>query len=184
MADIPTSEPLSVYAGDTVRWTRSFTDYPANDGWTLTYSFTSSSSRFTVDAVADAALHLVNVAAATTASWRAGDYTWRAQAKKGAEAFTVGTGRMRVQGTASASTSDRRTFARATLDAVETYMRDPANMAAAEYEIAGRRLKRYELADLLALRDRMRAEVAREEAAERLEAGLPDGRRVFVRWGA
>jgi len=37
--------------------------------------------------------------------------------------------------------------------------------------------------DLLALRDKYRAEVLREDAAAAVAAGLPDRRRVFVRFG-
>ena len=38
-ADIPTKEPLTIRAGDTIEWTKSIDDYKASDGWTLKYSF-------------------------------------------------------------------------------------------------------------------------------------------------
>jgi hypothetical protein len=37
-AEIPTCEPTSIVAGDTVKWTRSLSDYSAADGWSLTYA--------------------------------------------------------------------------------------------------------------------------------------------------
>ncbi len=38
-ATIPTKEPLTIRAGDTIKWTKSLDDYKASDGWTLSYSF-------------------------------------------------------------------------------------------------------------------------------------------------
>ena len=38
-ADIPTKEPLTIRASDTIEWTKSIDDYKASDGWTLSYSF-------------------------------------------------------------------------------------------------------------------------------------------------
>lgn len=185
MADIPTTEPLSVYAGDTVRWTRALPNYPASSGWLLTYTLLNASAKITLTSAAnDAGDHLITAAAAVTATWSAGDYTWRAQVSKASEVFTVGEGRITVQPSFGAATLDTRSFARKALDAVEAYLADGNNLAAAEYQIAGRSLKRHTLPELMAHRDRLKAEVAREDAAARLAAGLPDRRRVFVRFGA
>ena len=38
-ATVPTKEPLTIRAGDTIEWTKSIDDYKASDGWTLSYSF-------------------------------------------------------------------------------------------------------------------------------------------------
>jgi hypothetical protein len=38
-ADIPTKEPLTIRAGDTIKWTKSIDDYKASDGWSLSCSF-------------------------------------------------------------------------------------------------------------------------------------------------
>lgn len=184
MADIPTTEPAAVNAGDTVRWRRALPDYPAGAGWALTYTLLNSAGKITVTASASGDDHLVNVAAATTATWAAGDYAWRAQVSKAGEVYTVAEGRMAVRPSFAAPTLETRSLARRALEAVEAYLADPNNLAAAQYEIAGRQLRRHTLTELWAHRDRLRLEVLREEQAGRLAAGLPDRRRVFVRWGA
>ncbi len=184
MTYIPTIEPATVNAGDTVRWRRALPDYPASDGWVLTYTLLNASGRITITASAQGDDHLVNVPAGTTADWPAGDYAWRAQVSRAGEVYTVAEGRMTVRPSFAASTLETRSLARRALEAVEAYLADPNNIAAAQYEIAGRQLRRYTLPELWAHRDRLRLEVLREEQAERLAAGLPDRRRVLVRFGA
>lgn len=184
MADAPTTEPTTVNAGDTVRWTKSLADYPASSGWGLTYTLLNAAGKITITSTASGDAHAVHVPAATTANWAAGEYAWRAQATLAGDAYTVAEGRITVKPSFSAATLDTRSSARKALEAVDAYLADPNNLAAAEYEIAGRQLRRHALADLWKHRDRLRFEVSREEAAARLASGLPDTRRVLVRWGA
>lgn len=184
MASIPISEPTIVNPGDTVRWTRTLADYPASAGWVLTYTLLNAASKITITATASGDDHAVNVAASTSAAWSAGDYAWRAQVALAGDVFTVGEGRLTVAASFAAATLDTRSSARKALEAVEAYLADPSNLAAAKYTIAGRSLDRFPLPDLWKHRDRLRFEVAREDAAARAAAGLPDTRRVFVRFGA
>lgn len=184
MASIPTSEPTTVNPGDTVRWTKTLADYPASAGWALSYILLNASSKITITATASGDDHVVNVAAATSASWTAGDYAWRAQVALAGDVFTVGEGRITVAPSFAATTLDTRSSVRKALEAVEAYLSDPSNLTAAKYQIAGRSLDRFPLPDLWKHRDRLRFEVAREDAATRAAAGLPDTRRVFVRFGA
>jgi hypothetical protein len=184
MADILNTEPPSVNAGDTVRWTRRLTDYPAGAGWVLGYTLLNATAKITLTGTASGDDHAIVVAAATTAAWVAGDYAWRARVSRGAEVFTVGEGRMQVRPSFGATTLDTRSTARRALEAVEAYLADPNNLSAASYEIADRSLSRYDLPALWAHRDRLRVEVAREDAAARIAAGLPGGSgRVYVRFG-
>lgn len=184
MAAIPTTEPTTVNAGDTIRWTKTLPDYPASAGWVLTYTLLNAASKVTITATASGSDHAVNVSAATSATWTAGDYAWRAQVALAGDVFTVGEGRITVAPSFGAATLDTRSSARRALEAVEAYLADPSNLTAAKYMIAGRSLDRFPLPDLWAHRDRLRFEVAREDAATRAAAGLPDNRRVFVRFGA
>jgi hypothetical protein len=171
MADTPTLEPSSVNAGDTWRWTRSLADYPASAGWALSYTLINASAKITISA------------AATTAGYAAGTYDWRARVSKAGEVYTVGEGRITVRNAYAASTFDARSHARKTLDAIEAVIEGRASSSTAEYQIAGRQLKYIPVPDLLALRDKYRAEVKREDAIAAVAAGLPDSRRVFVRFG-
>lgn len=177
----PTTEPAIIVAGDTAKWLRSLDDYPASAGWLLSYTLVSGANRYTFAAAASGDDHLVTVAATTTTAWVAGTYSWRAQASKSGEVYTVGTGSLAVQANFSAAT-DGRSHARRTLEAVEAVIEGRATSEVASYVIGGRQLKYTEIPQLLALRDRYRAEVAREDAAQRAAAGLPDPRRVYVRF--
>lgn len=184
MANIPATEPSTVNAGDTVRWTRSLPDYPSSAGWTLTYQLVNAAARITLTGTASDDDHLVQASATTTASWTSGDYAWRAQVSRAGEVFTVGEGRVTVRPSFSSGTQDTRSQARHALDNVNAYLANSNNLAAAEYEVAGRKLKRHSLTDLWKHRDRLQAEVSREEAAARMAAGLPSSNRIFVRFGA
>jgi hypothetical protein len=181
MSNIPTQEPAVLVAGDTAKWRRTLADYPANESWVLTYTLVSAATRYTFTASADGASHLVAVAATTTATWAPGTYTWRAQVSKAGEVFTVGTGTFSVRPTFAAAT-DGRSHARKVLDAIEAVIEGRATSEVGEYQIAGRQLKYIPVDELLALRDKYRGEVLREDAASRAARGLPDPRRVYVRF--
>lgn len=184
MADIPTVEPATVNAGDTVRWTRALPDYPASAGWVLTYTLLNSAGKITVTASASGDEHLVNVAAATTATWAAGDYAWRAQASKAGEVFTVAEGRITVKPAFSASTLETRSLACQAYDAVMAYLTDPNNLTAARYEIAGRSLERHKIADLWAHRDRLFMQMTASERAARATDRRMNTGRIYTRFGA
>ena len=183
MADIPTLEPTTANAGDTWRWTRTLADYPASAGWALSYTLINGTTKITINASASGDAHAVTVSAATTAGYTAGTYDWRARVTKAGEVYTVGEGRLTVRNAYAGSTFDARSHARKTLEAIEAVIEGRASSSTLEYSIAGRSLKHIPAADLLALRDRYRAEVKREDAAAAVAAGLPDQRRVYVRFG-
>lgn len=180
----PTTEPTALIAGDTAKWLRSLPDYLPADGWTLTYTLLNADGKITIVTSASADGHLVNVPAATTAIWSAGEYAWRAQVvNTTGDAYTIGGGTITVQPAFSASTLDSRSHARKTLANIEAYLENANNLTAARYQIAGRELWRISITDQLMLRDRYRAEVAREDAAANVARGLPDKRRIMVRFG-
>ena len=180
-APVPTQEPAVIVAGDTAKWTKTLADYSAADGWALSYTLVNATARYTFSATASGSDFSVTVAAASTIGYAAGLYDWRAQVAKSGEVFTVGSGQLSVQ-PSFASATDGRSSARKSLDQVVAYLADSNNLQAAEYEIAGRRLKKLDIADLLALKSHLSAEVQRETAASRVAAGLPDQRRIFTRF--
>lgn len=186
MADIPDYEPASLRDGDTWKWTRTLPDYPAGT-WTLKYRFKNATlaTGFEIVATASGTNHAVTVAAATTATYTAGDYTWVAWVEGGSsEVYTIGQGSMEVlpdyrSGTAAAALDDR-THARKMLTAIEAWLesRDPG---VAEYEIAGRRMKYIPTAELLKLHSRYTGMVAAETNASKVAQGLGGGRKIQFR---
>jgi hypothetical protein len=184
MADIPTNEPTSLRAGDTWKWTRSLSDYPAPT-WTLKYRFKHpTASGFEITASASGNDHAVTVAASTSTAYTAGTYSWIAWVESGAEKFTVDTGSMEVQAdyraVSAAAVLDDRSHARKMLAAIEAWLesRDPG---VAEYEIAGRRMKYWDATDLIKWRQKYKNEVAAETNAELLAKGEGIGRKIQFR---
>lgn len=176
----PTTEPGTINPGDTVKWTRSLPDYPANDGWVLSYELVNATARYSFSAGTSGADHTVTIAANVSAGYLPGAYDWRARVAKASEIFTVGSGRLNVNAS-FASATDVRSHARKVLGAIDAYFENSQNLTAARYMIAGRELWRIPITELLKLRDRYRQDIAREDAAQRAGAGLPNPGRIFVR---
>ena len=92
--DIPTIEPASIVSGDTLKFLKTLTDYPAGT-WTLSYDLLSDDSagkKISFTATASGTAHLVEVVASTTLGWQAGTYRYQARAKDGTDTYTVGSG--------------------------------------------------------------------------------------------
>lgn len=184
-APIPTTEPTIITPGDTVKWKKSLPDYPVTDGWDLSYELINSGQRIVINASGSGADHLVVIAATASIAYAPGIYDWRARASKSGETYTVGTGRCTIaQG--FGAVSDARSQARRTLEAIDATLEGRATSATEMYEIQTpgggmRKLKHVPIQELLVLRDRYRADVAREDAAARSAAGLPNPGRIFVR---
>ena len=131
--DTLNTEPRSIIAGDTVKWTRTLADYPASAGWALTYDLVNAQHRYTIAATASGNAHAVVIAATTTESYAAGSYDWRARVTNAEEVYTVGTGRVTVAPSFGAAV-DGRTHARRTLEAIEAVIEGRAGWAAAGFK--------------------------------------------------
>jgi hypothetical protein len=91
-------------------------------------------------------------------------------------------GTMTVQPNRSTDSTDPRSFAQIALDNIETYLKDPTNLAAASYSIAGRSLSRWNREDLLREREVLKGEVVRERRAEQIKKGLGTNATIRVRF--
>ena len=74
---IPSVEPTAIIAGDTLAWTKSLADYPASAAWVLKYRLINAASKIDITATTSGADHLVSVAAAVTALYPVGLYTYQ-----------------------------------------------------------------------------------------------------------
>lgn len=173
---IPNSPPRTLRAGDTVTWRRTLEHYPASEGGTLSYVLVRSGSQIVFSATADGDDYLVEVPAATTATWTTGSYAWQERLSNSGAVYTLSTGIVDVLPNLSAATSglDTRTHAQKTLDAIEAWLEN-GNITAAEYQIGDRQIKAISITDLLILRDRYRREV-------QASAGAPRSGRVYLRF--
>lgn len=183
---VPTREPAEIVAGDTVTWQKSLADYPASAGWVLNYRLINAAGKIDIEAAASGDDFLITVPAATSAAYAAGTYSWQAFVDGVAsQRFTVGGGTLVVKPdlAAQAVGYDTRSTAKKTLDLIDAAMlAHGASAWTQEYEIAGRRMKFKSVGDFLALRDRLKREVANETRAERLAAGLGGKSKIYVRF--
>lgn len=180
----PTTEPEDLTAGDRWAWKRTdLTQYGA--GYTLTYELTlnGGAAPITLTATLSGTEYLIEVAAATTAGYTAGDYAWSALITRDldSERTRESNGTLTVNPDPAVSEADPRTHARKTLDAIEAVIEKRATKDQESYSIAGRSLSRMNIADLMSFRDQYRAEVKREEDAEKIAKGLGTGKNIKVR---
>lgn len=176
--------PDTIYAGDTVIFdVPAFTDSIGTDIASGTYTLTwyartnTASEGATITGVAESTGWRVTVPSSTTAGFDAGLWTWQAIATSGAVQYTAGRGQFTVKATLEYSGNptafDDRSRAQIDLDYVEAAIRTLAQGGVVqEYTIGGRSLKRYKMAELLQLRDALKAEVDRERRAEKVKQGL------------
>ena len=135
-AHIPNAIPATVVAGDTVTWRITAPLFPAGIGWQLQTTLINATGKIAVTSAADGDAHLVNVAASVTTDWAPGRYTWATRAVREMESYTVAVGEIEIK----------------------------PDLAVAEYEIAGRRMKYTPIAELIKLRDQYRREVRQQSS--------------------
>jgi hypothetical protein len=176
-------EPTSIRAGDLVTWTKSLSDYPADQGWTLAYTLINASAKISITASASGADHVVSVSAATSAGYAAGTYRWMARVTKGSEIYTVGQGSITIlPNLAALSTYDGRSHAKKMLEAIEAAYEGRASATQLEYEINGRRVRQMSATELIKWRSYYQAEVAAEADADSLARTGISRRRIGVRF--
>jgi hypothetical protein len=189
--------PSKIRAGDTVVWvdspsvnafgapidgsTHSLTYYlrtnAASEGATVVGTPTNSGWSF-------------SISSGTSAGFDAGTWYFQAvaTANSGGAKTTLGSGSITVEPSLSYAGTpgafDGRSQTQKDLEAVQSAIRSlMSGGAVQEYRIGTRSLKRYELADLLALETKLKAEVARENKAALIANGLGNPHNLFVRFG-
>lgn len=185
---IPTIEPSSVVAGDTVTWKRSLSEYSAADGWTLKYRLINAAGHIDIVSSADGSDHLVDEAAADTDGWAPGSYAWQAYVEKAAERYTVGSGTLEIKPdlAAAAAGLETRSTAKQVLDQLEAaYLSYTTNGQGnvQRYTIGGRELWFRSSADFIKQIEYWRSQVMSEQAAESVAQGLGNPRRFYARFG-
>ena len=188
--------PKQVRAGDLIQWRDNstvdvFGEPISSPDWTVTYYLrTNASEGSTVTSTAYTDGWQFTIASSTTVNFASGDWYFQAVAdKSGAEKQTIFTGRFEVLAPLSYSGTpaayDGRTQVNKDLDLVEAAIRALLNNGVVqEYKIGNRTAKKYDLSELLVLKAALKAELVREQAAEKIANGLGNPRAVHVRFGA
>ena len=184
MTEICNYVPRDFVAGDTVKFKLSNSLYPASDGWACSTAFVKDGKLFTEStSVADGDDFLITLVAADTLDLLAGSYKWRVSYSKAGERYSPDQGTLVVGVNYSAQSSgyDSRTDAEAMLEALNATMRGKATNDQLSMMIGGRQLQRLEPAALVKWRDMLKAEVGREQTAEKAALGLRTGKKTRVR---
>lgn len=196
MPEVATREPLEFRAGDTVTWRREDLtgDYPAPT-WTLTYYFRGPSQPADIVASADDEQFEVTIAAATTANWNAGVYSWLARVSKSGEVHAVGDGQCTVLKNLAADTADYdgRSFSAQMLEIIEQRLLGKSLTAIAaatgsstaeieSYSIGNRSIAYAKRTELLQMRRELKSELIAQEKRAKVEHGEPSSNQIFVRF--
>lgn len=159
-----------LYAGDTLDFTTSVTDYPA-PVWTLRYRLApASGAAIDLTSVAAGSDHRITANASATASWVVGTYSWTAWVENaGGERYTLARGRLEIKPASAtlAAGVDTRSQAEIALAAIDAVLANRATVDQMEYSIAGRSLKRMTIDELLKLRSHYVDEVNKERGITR-----------------
>lgn len=188
--------PATIRRGDTVKWRddagRDNLGNPISSGagWALTYYIRFNRNNHGATAVGTAYGQgwEFTLSSATTDGFHADDTGyWQAVATKAGEKITLGAGQFQVDEnlfyTGTPAAVDDRSQSQKDLDAVQAAIRAMiSGGAVAEYSIGSRRLKKMEMADLLALESSLKAAVKREQAAQLHANGLGNPHNLFVRF--
>ena len=164
---VPTIEPTEIQAGDFTTWKITDTDYSAADGWALEYNLVNSAGQIVINASADGTGHLVEISAASTAAYSAGLYSYQARMTKTTQIYTIRRGTIKVLVNFESQTTgyDDRSFAKICLDAIEAVLQGKAGEDVLSYSIQNRSLSKFSHEELLAARDKYKAEWIGEEVS-------------------
>lgn len=171
--DPSTFEPRSFVSGATVPWSKSLPDYPASEGWILSYSFRGpDAAGIDVQATADGDDYLVTIPA-TDSDVDAGTYYWQAKVEKSGEVYFVGEGQTIVKAdlTGTAAAYDGSSDAEIIYTHLIALWKTKTLQIQAEYTIAGRQMKFESYTELLLAIKAAAATVREERRAKRIAQG-------------
>ncbi len=187
--------PKSLRAGSTWTWREDSLVDPygdaiqSTDSWALTYYIRSNiagNQGLTVVGSTYGTGWQFDVAASST-DLTEGDYFWQAVASKGALKYDVGSGSLQVLinlvYTGHPHKIQAKSQVEQDLDSVEAAIRTLLEDGVVkEYSIGGRSLKKYDLADLTALRSQLKYQLNLEKKAELIRNGQGNPHKMLVRF--
>lgn len=177
--------PASLVKGLPFRHVTCQLAFPANDGWSLSFIIRGpvTLAATTAPDTLDPAAFAISATAIQTNALTAGRYWWQATAQKGDDVQLVDEGEVEITPNFADGTGvlDNTTHADRVLSAIEAVIEKRASKDQQSYKIGDRELVRMSIGELMKLRDRYRAEVARERRARRGVTGL-FGQHVRVRF--
>ena len=187
--------PQKFRAGDFIQWrlnstTDNFGEPISSPDWSVNYYFRTNTDFDGATAASTAYSDGFQFSLASTVTENFATGTWFYQAvadKSGNEKQTIATGTFEVLPNLSFTGSnpealDDRTQAKKDLDAIEAAIRAIYNGGVVqEYKIGNRDVKKYDLPDLIILRDKLKSIVVRENKAQMIANGLGNPHNLYIR---
>ena len=188
--------PKKIIAGDEIQWrlksTQDLFGNPiSSPDWEVVYFLRTNKQNFgasvTSTAYEDGFQFIISPA--ISSNFSDGQWFYQARANKsGNNTTTIAQGEFIVEPKLDFTGSnpaafDGRSQAKKDLDAIEAAIRNiyTGGGLAQEYKIGNRDIKKYDLADLLVLRDRAKARVVREDKEQMIANGLGNPHNKYIR---
>ena len=153
-ASIPTTEPASFYAGDTVTWGIYNSDYPAST-YGLTYCMVMTGKIITATATASGDTHVITISSTTSATYTAGTYDWISYFTKTGERWNRGSGQMIIKPNYATQSSgyDGRSTVQKIFEAIEATIYGRATSSQQSMKVGDRELQYLSPKQLMDLRN-------------------------------
>lgn len=173
--------PAKIRAGDSLQFSDTLSNYPAPN-WTITYSIANESGFYNISSTASGADHSFSIPPATTQQWAPGKYYYQATVSDGTDRFSLASGSVDILPDFSYSQKAERSHVERTLDNVEKTIEKLSSKEHSTLQFNGRSYTARDMGDLIALRDKYKAELAAMNRAERVANGLAPGNKIRVRF--
>ena len=186
--DVPETEPVSFYKGETIVWKRTDigADYaPSSYSMVWEASLESNgSTRFSATVTESGTEYTFTLDDSATASYTAGDYIWflKVIQDSDSEKLVIDSGKLTVKDNYFATTGDTRSHAKVMVDKLESLLEGKADADVSSYAIAGRSLNKLTVEEMLKWRDYYKAEYQREIQEFRIGNNEGSGSIVKVRF--
>lgn len=186
--DAPEGQPDSFVSGDYVAFKRSdiVTDYPTAS-YTAQYvarGIGDNLNEFAISSTKETTHFLFTSTSTATAGISAGEYAWQLEITRDSDSarIVIDRGRFTVQPDLDNSGVDSRSSSEIMLAKIESLLSGKADSDVAEYQIAGRQLKKMSFSELMEARNFYRAEVLREKQQEAVKNGRKGPSTIQVRF--
>lgn len=186
--------PKKIIAGDFIQWTIKptqdhFGNPISSPDWSVVYYLRTNTAPLgaTINSTANDDGFKFSIASNVTATFTAGDWFYQAVANKsGNEKQTIYTGQFKVleslEYSSVAVNYDGRTQLRKDFDAIEATIKAlVTGQAVQEYKIGNRSVKKYELSELIIIRDRYKRDLIKEEKQQKIANGEGNPHNLYIR---
>lgn len=173
-------EPSQITQGDTVKFKKKLTDYPATDGWSLLYAIRGNGQEISFTSTADVDTHVISVDESVTALWLPAEYELQGFAVKTDEQHQIYEGSLTISANLATAPADldTRTHAQKMLASIEAELEKCAKNILLSTTVEGTTVLRERRMELLRVRQSYLQERRGEIAVENARNGKPTGRKI------